>query len=94
MVMEKSKQEIQLVLQQILEQKKSLFGDYPTTKEINVGFTNTIFSVDDKFIIKICTDEENEQAFKREINFYLHNKDNPYIPTLIDYSIDSHCILS
>lgn len=49
--------------------------------KINVGFTNTIYSVGD-YIVKICTDKENENEFIKEINFYNSNSNNSLIPKL------------
>ena len=50
-------------------------------KQINSGFTNTIYEVDN-YIIRICTLEGNETRFKNEIDFYTKNNDNPGIPTM------------
>ena len=54
-------------------------------KKINIGFTNSVYSVDDNYIIKICDNKNNEKRFKNEINFYLKNKNNKYIPKLYKY---------
>lgn len=48
---------------------------------INSGFTNTIYRVG-PYIIRICTNPNNEERFKTEINFYTSNKDNPNIPKM------------
>lgn len=74
------------VLHSILKQNQTLFESNPDIQKINVGFTNTIYKINDSYIVKICTNTENEKAFKREIDFYLSHKGNPYIPTLISYS--------
>ena len=66
----------------IIEQNKELFGDNPTINKINVGFTNTIYNVNDKYIIKICSDIKNESSFQKEIDFYNVNRDNDLIPKL------------
>lgn len=70
------------IIKIIVQQNKSLLGVNPQVNRINVGFTNTIYNVNDKFIIKICTNESNEKKFKNEINFYNSNKDNGLIPEL------------
>ena len=44
---------MQEIINKIVKQNKSLFGDNPNIDKINVGFTNTIYSVNDKYIIKI-----------------------------------------
>ena len=70
------------IVKKIVENSKSLFGDNPLVKRINVGFTNTLYSVNDSFIIKICTDLNNEPKFNKEIEFYNANKENDLIPKL------------
>lgn len=75
------------VVDAILKQNKSLFGEYKKILKINIGFTNTIYNVDDKYIIKICTDLNNEEKFKKEINFYNSNNYD-FIPKLYFASTD------
>lgn len=48
---------------------------------ITAGFTNTIYCVED-YIIKICTNNDNENRFKNEIDFYNKNEDNDNVPNL------------
>ncbi len=43
--------------------------------KINAGFTNTIYQVDN-YIVRICTDENNENNFKNEIDFYSKYQNN------------------
>lgn len=66
----------------IINKNKKVFGEILDIKKINVGFTNTIYSVNNKFIVKICTDKNNEQNFKKEIEFYKVNQINELIPKL------------
>ena len=66
----------------ILEHNKNLLGNHPNVEKINVGFTNTIYNVNDSFIVKICTDIDNENKFKNEIDFYKANTTNNLIPKL------------
>ena len=73
---------MQEIVKRIIENNKSLFGDNILIKKINVGFTNTLYSVNDSFIIKICTDLNNEPKFNKEIEFYNANKGNDLIPKL------------
>ena len=40
------------------------------------------------YIIKICTNPDNEKSFKKEIIFYNSNKGNGLIPKLYYSSID------
>lgn len=70
------------VVNKIIDMNKDIFGNVFSVKKINVGFTNTIYDVNDKFIIKICSDINNEDEFKREIEFYNANKNNDLIPML------------
>ena len=70
------------ILNKIIEQNRGLFRDNPIINRIDVGFTNTIYNVDDKYIIKICSDIENEPRFQKEIDFYNINKNNNLIPKL------------
>lgn len=55
-------------------------------KLINSGFTNTIYEVG-KYIVRICTDYNNEDRFKHEIDFYIKYSNNKYIPKLYSYDI-------
>lgn len=63
----------------------NLFKNIKELNEINSGFNNTLFSVNNKFVIKVCTNYEEENKFDNEYNFYLNNKDNKNIPKLYKY---------
>lgn len=76
------------IVKDIVNKNKSIFGDNPSINKINIGFTNTIYNVDDKYIIKICSDTNNEEKFIKEISFYENNKDNELIPKLYYSSVD------
>ncbi len=80
------------VINKIVQQNLLLFGNNPKIEKINVGFTNTIYKVNDDFIVKICTDSENESNFLREINFYKENRENSLIPKLYYASTDKDMI--
>lgn len=69
-----------LIGKKITETNKKIFGQVNTLSEINSGFNNTLFNVNEKFIIKVCTDEKNKDLFLKEYNFYLKNKNNKNIP--------------
>jgi len=69
-------------INKIVEKNRKIFGDSPTIEKINVGFTNTIYNVNDSFIVKVCTDISNENNFQKEIDFYKANKTNHLIPKL------------
>lgn len=70
------------IINKIIKQNKELFETNPNIKKINIGFTNTIYNIDNKYIIKICTNKNNEDNFKKEIEFYKTNQDNELIPKL------------
>lgn len=76
------------IINKIIKDNESLFGINPKVTRINIGFTNTLFNVDDKYIIKVCTNADNEEKFQKEINFYNSNKDNELIPKLYLSSVD------
>ena len=67
------------VVQKIVDNNELLIGK--KFKLITAGFTNTIYSVDD-YIIRICTDSDNEERFATEIIFYKEKKKNDGIPKL------------
>lgn len=48
-----------------------------------------IYSAGNKYIIKICNNKNNEKRFENEINFYLKNENNHYIPKLYRYYIST-----
>ena len=73
---------MQETISTIIKKNSQLFDDNPKIKKINVGFTNTIFVINDLYIIKICTNEDNENNFKNEINFYKENIGNNLFPKL------------
>ena len=60
---------MQEIINKILEQNKSIFGDNPNIDKINVGFTNTIYNVDDKYIIKICSKIDNEEKYTNKKDY-------------------------
>lgn len=76
------------IINNIINKNKKIFGINPEINKINIGFTNTIYSIDNKYIVKICSDINNEEQFENEINFYNSNKDNKLIPKLYISSTD------
>lgn len=76
------------IIDLIVRNNELLFGTNPIIEKINVGFTNTLYKINDSYIVKICTDIDNEEAFKKEISFYSSNKDNTLIPKLYYSSTD------
>ena len=78
------------IIKKIINKHESLFGNNPVVNKINVGFTNTLYNINNAYILKICTNIDNEEKFKKEINFYNSNKDNDLIPKLYFSSIDKN----
>ena len=79
---------MQEIINKIVQQNSNLFGLNPVIEKINVGFTNTIYKINNSFIVKICTNSDNEKNFIKEINFYKANKSNSLIPKLNYSSTD------
>ena len=77
-------QRLQLA-KKIAQVNKDILGDIESIEEINAGFNNNIFCVNNKYIIKVCGDTNKENLFDVEANFYSTNKDNENIPTLYRY---------
>ena len=73
---------IEKIIENILEQNKELFGENTKFEKINVGFTNTIYIVNENYVVKICTNPDNEKNIEKEINFYKANVGNNLIPKL------------
>ena len=80
------------IINNIITYNKDILGENPNVEKINVGFTNTIYDVNKKFIVKICTNINNEENFKKEIEFYKANKDNDLIPKLYYSSTDKEVV--
>lgn len=83
---------MQEIINKIVQVNSNLFGTNPIIEKINVGFTNTIYKINDSFIVKICTNNDNEKNFIKEIEFYKANEDNDLIPKLYYSSIDKQDI--
>lgn len=83
---------MQKVINNIVKKNEKIFGDNPKIDKVNVGFTNIIYIINDKYIVKICSDINNEEKFRKEINFYNSNKNNNLIPKLYLADIDKDVI--
>lgn len=73
------------IAKKIVQANKDIFGDIKNIEEINAGFNNSVFSINDKYILKVCGDTKKENLFDVEANFYNASKDNENIPTLYRY---------
>ena len=69
----------------IVKANQNIFGDVKKLKEVNAGFNNSIFNVNNTFIIKVCTNTEKERQFDTEANFYNSNQNNENIPALYKF---------
>lgn len=54
-------------------------------RKINVGFTNTVYAVDEQNILKVCNDSNNEKPFTLEAKLYEHFKNELPVPQLIAF---------
>ncbi len=46
---------MQEIINKIVQVNSNIFGTNPIIEKINVGFTNTIYKINDSFIVKICS---------------------------------------
>lgn len=63
-------------------------------EKVAVGFTNKVFSVDDKYILKVCADVSNEQNFRIEAVLYGFFKGKLPVPELVIYDDSKEAIPS
>lgn len=68
----------QILLQNNLEKAESI-------EKIKIGFTNDVYSINDKYILKVCKDINNEGNFEREVFFYDLFRDKIPVPRIISY---------
>ena len=78
------------IIKQIFLQNK--LEDVKSVKEIKIGFTNKVYSVNNRFILKVCKDLNNEKKFEREYFLYDFFKDKIPVPKIIvrDFSKDTY----
>lgn len=76
-------------LKKVVDDNAKIFKNIKNISKINAGFTNSVYSADDKYIIKICNNKKNEMNFKNEIEFYKNNIGNKYIPKLYSFYISN-----
>ena len=76
-------------LKKIIDDNDKIFKNIKNISKINVGFTNSVYFADDKYIIKICNNKDNETNFENEIKFYKNNSDNKYIPKMYSFYIST-----
>ena len=57
-------------------------GKVKSVANIEIGFTNKVYLVNDSFILKVCEDKSNEQKFETEVFFYNFFKDKIPVPKI------------
>lgn len=57
-------------------------GKVESFANIEIGFTNKVYFVNDDYILKVCEDESNEQKFEIEVFFYNFFKDKIPVPEI------------
>ncbi|MFH1631932.1 MAG: aminoglycoside phosphotransferase family protein [bacterium] len=57
-------------------------GEVESVANIEIGFTNKVYIVNDAYILKVCEDESNEQKFESEVFFYNFFKDKIPVPKI------------
>jgi len=57
-------------------------GKVESVVKIEIGFTNKVYLINDKFILKVCEDKSNEQKFEIEVFFYNFFKDKIPAPKI------------
>lgn len=65
---------------------QSNLGKVESITKIEIGYTNEVYSINDKFILKICKDKSNEKNFAREVFFNNYFKDKIPVPNVILYN--------
>ncbi len=64
---------------------KNYLEEVKLVKKIEIGFTNKVYSINDKFILKVCEDPENEENFEKEVFFYNFFQNKIPVPKIILY---------
>ena len=71
--------------EKIVKHNEQIFGnDLHTITEINAGFNNDLFDIDNTYIIKVCGNGK-EDKFEKENQFYIKNFNSTHIPKLYKY---------
>lgn len=71
--------------ERIVNCNEQIFGNnLHTITEINAGFNNDIFDIDNQYVIKVCGNGK-EEKFEKEYQFYIQNSNSTHIPKLYKY---------
>lgn len=60
-------------------------GEVNSIQKIEIGFTNKVYVVNNKFILKVCEDKDNEKNFEKEVFFYNCFRDKIAVPKIKVY---------
>ncbi|MBI2102629.1 phosphotransferase [Candidatus Woesearchaeota archaeon] len=60
-------------------------GRVKSTQKIEIGFTNKVYLINNKFILKVRENKENEEHFEKEVFFYRFFKDKIPVPEIRVY---------
>lgn len=78
------------IVKRILNQNEIKFD---LIKRAETGFSNVVYLIDDKYVIKFCDDKNRKARLKKEIDFYKNNSLD-FIPKyIVDGEIDNFCYL-
>ena len=58
-------------------------GNVGKVEKIEIGFTNELYSIDDRFILKIYTGHDGEKNFEKEVFFYEFFKNKIPVPKVV-----------
>ncbi len=75
--------EINKIIEKIFYKNK--IGEINSVEKIDIGFTNEIYSINNKFILKICKSKSNEKNFRKEVLYYRLFRGKIPVPKLIFY---------
>jgi len=64
---------------------KNGLGEIKIVEKIEIGFCNKVYSIDDKYILKVCEDIANERYFAREVFLFNFLKKELPVPKIIVY---------
>lgn len=73
------------IIKKIIIENKDLFKENINYNFIDSGFNNTIFDINNKYIVKI--NNNDLKSFEKEIKFYQENYNKLYIPKLYKYDL-------
>ena len=73
----------QSIIEKIFNQNK--LGAVKSIDKLDIWFTNTVYCINDNFILKVCTKTENECNFQKEFFFLNLYKDKIPVPKIIHY---------